>query len=251
LLSTKLSYSSLIDYLLGRDEKRGQDDQYNLILQKINLYKPKSARKITMRNASKFILIMAVTLLLSIVGMASAVSDFDDRYHDLRSEYYELTERYTDYREDYQNYKEYYDYNEFRYQRNLRELRSDFYALEQDANDLIEDIRDADGSESLVDDARDLREDAQSFQDRIDDLLNGEEYVYDYYGYFQKEVPKAVPEPPAKVESLNVIIVPQAVSTVEKPSPFLKIDLTLAWLTLAIIIVVVTIILLLINYRKR
>lgn len=204
-----------------------------------------------MKQISKFMLIMAVILLLSLVGMASAATDFEDRYDDLRSEYYDLTERYTDYREDYQNYKEYYDYNEFRYQRNLRELRSDFYALERDANDLIEDIRDADGSESLVDDVRDLREDAQSFQDRIDDLLNEEGYIYDHYGYFQKEAPKLVVEPPVKIEPLNVIVIPPVTSTVEKPSPSLKIDLTLAWLTLAIIIVVVTIILQLVNYRKR
>jgi len=83
-------------------------------LEEINLYKPKSTPDITMKQISKFMLIMAVILLLSLVGMASAATDFEDRYDDLRSEYYDLTERYTDYREDYQNYKEYYDYNEFR-----------------------------------------------------------------------------------------------------------------------------------------
>jgi len=208
-----------------------------------------------MKNISKFILIMAITLLLSVVGMASAATDFDDRYHDLRSDYYDLTERYTDYREDYLRNNQYEDYSSFRYDRDLRELRSDFYSLEQDANDLMDDIRDADGSESLVYDVKDLRDDAQSFQERIDELLSDNSldgYNYDYYGYYQKEAPKVAPEPPVKVEPLNVIVMPQNAPTpIAKPSPIMKIDLTLAWLTVAIVLVVVAIILLLLTHRKK
>lgn len=204
-----------------------------------------------MKNGSKFILFITLTFLFMAIGMVSAADDFEDQYHDLRSEYYDLTERYTDYRGEYLNYKEYFDYDQYHYERNLRDLRSDFYRLEQDANELIGDIRNADGSEDLVDDVRDLREDAQSFQDRIEDMLNDNDYSYDRYGYYVKEAPKAAPEPPVKVEPLNVIVLPATTATVEKSSAFLKIDLTLAWLTLAIIIIVVTIILLLTNHRKK
>jgi|GEM_PF-3286889 len=203
-----------------------------------------------MKNSSKLILIMAVTLLLSMVGMASAATDFDDRYHDLRSEYSDLTERYTDYRSDYLNHKEYYDYNEYRYDRNLRELRGDFYALERDADNLIEDIRDADGSDSLADDVRDLKDDAQSFQDRIDDLLNSEDYTYDHYGYLAKEVPKSVPEPKVTVQPLSVYVQQPTKQASAEVVP--SQDRSLIWLGAGIVVIIALIMFLLaLLFRKK
>lgn len=159
--------------------------------------------------------------------MVLAADDFEEQYQDLRSEYYDLVDKYTHYKEEYLDASG--DYDEVRYERYLGDVRDDFSSLEDDITDLIEDVRDADGSEALIDDLKDLRENTVDFQNRIDDLIGGYysdyyysddytyhhyDYYYDEYGYYLKEPVKAAPEPPVKVEPLNVYFVSSNTPTV-------------------------------------
>ena len=212
-------------------------------------------------------LILAIFLALPAVW---AAADFEDQYRDLRSEYYNLVDKYTHYKEGYLDAQDSEEYYELKYERDLRDVRSDFSSLEDDATTLIGDIRDADGSEALIDDVKDLRENTIDFQNRIDDLIGGDyyghyddhyynryDYYYDAYGYYVKEPVKAVaPEPPVKVEPLNVYFVestPANAAVVAAPKVITaQVDFGIVWLLAGIVMLLATIIfLVLVGTRKK
>ncbi|MFH0701730.1 MAG: hypothetical protein V2A62_04805 [Candidatus Woesearchaeota archaeon] len=207
-------------------------------------------------------LILAIFLALPAVW---AATDFEDQYRDLRSEYYNLVDKYTHYKEGYLDAQDSDEYYELKYERDLRDVKSDFSSLEDDAITLIGDIRDADGSEALIDDVKDLRDNAADFQNRIEDLIGGDyyghsdyddhyynhyDYYYDEYGYYVKEpVKAAAPEPSVTVEPLNVYFVSSVPSNPAPTAPVAapKIitapaDFGIVWLLAGIVMLLATII---------